>query len=306
MKKYGSNILFTLSFICIFSSVIIFYVDQFSGASSTTHFPEDQSFDIQSCQKWTEDVRTFNIDRAAKGVPVLMYHRIIAEEDLEPIHYDEEGNLYTTIVLEKEFQSQMEFLYNEGFTILTLREFEGFVDKDIEVPEKSVLLTFDDGFKDNFHVAFPVLDKFGFTAVNFLITSKITSDDEPFKVEQGQYLSLRDLNESCGVFEFQSHTYNFHQRAPEGGAFLVTRSKTEIERDLNRSDTNLNISHKAFAYPYGEYGTEAIEVLNKSGYSMAFTVVEGVARPGESRYEIPRIGILPTDNLRDFREKINP
>ncbi|QTM99194.1 polysaccharide deacetylase family protein [Sediminibacillus dalangtanensis] len=309
MKKWF-NFGYTLVFLLIFSSICLFYSDDFTRALSSRPplFPTNQPFGIEKCQKWTEQVRDFSLfrEKAAEKVTVLMYHRILEEGEIDPsIHYDKHGQLYDTIVLKSAFEEQMQFLHDHDYTTLTVKEFLLFMQGKIEVPRKSVLLTFDDGFKDNFIEAYPIMKKYQFTAANFLVTGFVSKREDKFSSSKHQYFSLSDVGKSCDVFDFQSHTYNFHQRNKQGTAYLESKAPDEIRDDLSVSLTNLSGRNRSIAYPYGAYNQNTIDVVKELGFELAFTVEYNDARPGMALYEIPRKAVYPDDTLHDFKEKIN-
>ncbi|KGP74605.1 polysaccharide deacetylase family protein [Pontibacillus yanchengensis] len=307
MKRYLFNIIFLMSFIILFSGAFMFYYDDFAKAfSRNALFSEDKSFKIKECQRWTDDIREFNlmIGETAEKIPVLMYHRIIDDSDISDVHFNENNNLLETVVLKSEFEKQMQYLHDEGYAVLNLQEFLSFIKNEFEVPEKSVLITFDDGFKDNFTEAYPVLKSYGFTAVDFIVTGLVSEQKTEYDPREFQYFSLHDIKNSCDVFQFQTHTYNFHQRTEDGKAFLVSKSKEEIKSDLKKSLQNLNNAKIAIAYPYGSYDKEAIEAVKDIGFNVAFTVQGIKAKPSKDIYEVPRIAITSDDSIGDFRQKL--
>lgn len=247
---------------------------------------------------WSESVRSFAIETEATGVTVLMYHRIIAEQDLESWHYQENGKLYDTIVLTDAFAEQMAYLNEQGYLTLTLKEFQLFMVGEIELPEKSVLITFDDGFQDNITHAYPILRRYDFKATIFLITDAVASGDP-------LYLSEADLMTGSDVFEYQSHTDQLHQRNETGEAYLTIKPIAEVEQDLRASIDKLGGRKRAFAYPYGVYQQEHRQLLADIGFQLAFTVEYKQATRTDQLLEVPRISVFPEDSLDDFKLKLN-
>ncbi|MDG5786357.1 polysaccharide deacetylase family protein [Evansella sp. AB-P1] len=308
MKRIVFNMTFVVSFLLIFSIIVkVYYADFAEALSQEPHFyPRDKSLPLQSCQGWTDVVRDFQVDdgQGADEVPVLMYHRVIDEEDLAENHFDEENRLHSTILLKESFNDQMELLREHNFTTLTSKELKLFLKGELEVPKNSIVLTFDDGSKDNYVETYPILKENGLTALNFIITGAITSKDSKYEANAYQYLSESEIINSCDVFEFQSHTYNYHKRTFNYVPYLIAKSKEDIKYDLEASIVNLDQRNRAFAYPYGGYNEETIDVLKELEFEMAYTVVPEIARPGIHLYEIPRIEIFPEDSLEDFKRKI--
>lgn len=310
MKRIIFNICFTLSFFLIFAGIVLLYSDHFVqalSANSTELFPESKNLTIAKNQQWTEAVRNFGVNdgEAAKQVTVLMYHRIIDDNDLDDVHFSDDRMLNETIVLKSEFEKQMQLLKDDNYVTLTAKEFQLFMNGELNVPKKSVLITFDDGFKENVVEAYPILKKNNFTAINFLITAAMTEENSKYDAKEFQYFSVPDIESSSDIFEFQSHTYNFHKRTENEVAYLVAKTKEEIKNDLAISLINLEGRNRSFSYPYGEYNEETIKVLKELGFEMAFTVEYDDAEPGMNMFEIPRKGVYPNDTLEDFKKIIN-
>ncbi|UAC49813.1 polysaccharide deacetylase family protein [Bacillus aquiflavi] len=240
----------------------------------------------------------------AEKVPVLMYHRIIADEDLTSVHRDENGKIYDTIVTVNQFKEQMKFLHDNNFTTLTLKEFEAFMDKKLDVPEKSVYITFDDGFKDNYANAYPVLNEYGFKATIFLITGNIDKKPRDYDPSDAQYLSHEDITKGSNVFNYASHTHKFHEKDENNEAFLVSKDKKSITKDLEKSIKIIG-DNTAFAYPFGAYDDETLDILKQQGVKIAFTVIDkGMAHPSDDFLQIPRRGIYPSTTIDIFKNLV--
>ncbi|MYL33861.1 polysaccharide deacetylase family protein [Pontibacillus yanchengensis] len=304
MKKILVNVVFACSFMFLFSSMFLFYYDDFVSAVTSVQFDENKAFPIKECQEWTEDVRDFNVTKGneAKEITVLMYHRVLDDQDVDVVHLDDKGDLYKTIVLKSEFEKQMKYLKEMGFVTITLEEFTLFMKGDINLPQKSILLTFDDGFKDNYEEVYPVLKAHDFTAINFIVTGLVTEKNQRYQAEKLQYFSVSDIQQSCEVFEFQSHTYNFHKRKGPRKSYLVIKPEGEIKTDLQTSLVNLNGSNKAFAYPYGDYNDTSVKVVDDLGFELAFTVESENAEPWMDMLKIPRKAVRPNNTMEDFKK----
>jgi peptidoglycan/xylan/chitin deacetylase (PgdA/CDA1 family) len=238
---------------------------------------------------------------SAKHIPVLTYHHILEEKDLKARHYGEEGNLASTIVLLKDFKKQMRVLHDNGYFTLTLEEFKKYITNKIDIPKNSVLLTFDDGHKNNYIKAYPVLKEYGFHAVEFLITSRNNDQTEPYDSITNQYLSYDEIEASSDVYEFASHTNRFHNHEEDGTAFLISKSLLEIEEDVETSIEQIGDTN-ALAYPYGAYDKETMEAMGLAGIDLAFTVQAGYVAPGDDMLQIHRNSVRPYHSIEDFKE----
>lgn len=206
-------------------------------------------------------------EEKAKSVPVLLYHGII-----ENSNWQNDGVNISLL----DFKSQMFALKKEGYQAITLVEFLGFMKGEKDLPEKSILITFDDGRKDSFFVADPILRTLDFNAVMFVITGRSIGEANKKSVFHLTEDELRKMIKS-GRWEAGSHTqngHNFEKIDANGtqGHFLTDklwidsagRSETgeeykqRIKSDLLSSETDLEkglgVRAIGFAYPFGDYG----------------------------------------------------
>ncbi|MBH0161891.1 polysaccharide deacetylase family protein [Fictibacillus sp. 26RED30] len=269
--------------------------------------PSNQRIALESCTDGSKRVvRTFAVQKAAKDIPILTYHRIVDEKDIVKKHYIN-GKVNPMIVTKADFNKQMTYLKDEGYVTLSLNELHGFLNRDIALPEKSVVITFDDGYKDNFIEAYPILKKYDFKAVNFIITGAISNKVHPYTPEHVQYFGAKELRKGCDVFEYQSHTYSFHKREKKNGvktSYLLSKSKDDVVNDIHTSIFQLGGERLGFAYPYGEYSPESIKIIKQAGFKMAFTTEERAASPKDHMYEIPRFQILYNTTLQEFKQLV--
>lgn len=299
MKKYAvSNILFTFAFLLIITPLFYLLVHYVLSTTSTSAAAKESLSDLNISPSQIN--RDFSrIEEHADKVTILTYHQIIPENQLQAHHFTESGELITTIVTLKQFIEQMNYLKEHDYTVLTLKEFEQFMTNKKKVPAKSVLITFDDGYKNIFEFAYPVLKEHGFYAVHFIITGLITERTEPFDPNTLQYASIKELKTAADVFDYGSHTHSFHQQDGDGVAYLLTYTAEKIKEDLVKANDWLGHSI-AFAAPYGKYNTATLEILRDLDVEMAFTIDPGYAEPSQHILEIPRQGIYPALTMQDF------
>jgi hypothetical protein len=174
VKKYAiSNLLFTAIFLAVFGPLCYLLYDYVLNFALPPVAAKQSLSDLNTAPISVN--RDFSsAPEFADNVPVLMYHHVIPESKLKKQHFTEVGDINEMIVTLEEFTKQMNYLKDENYTVLSLKEFEGFMTNQKRVPAKSVLITFDDGFKNVFEFAYPVLKKHDFYAVHFIITGLIT------------------------------------------------------------------------------------------------------------------------------------
>ena len=236
-------------------------------------------------------VHKFNIvpvsNRASdtRDIPVLMYHSI-----------DDTKGPYS--VTAEKFKSDMDGLLKAGYTPVSYDEVVSFVHGDGSLPKKPVLITFDDGYKNNYEVVYPIVKEKNIKTGIFTIGSFIEYGDNAFTLDMAKEM------EKSGLVGIGSHTYDLH-RFDKKKRIGVTRMKTESVRQweyLLRNDlaTVINLTKKtvgkapvAFAYPYGYFNAECEAVIRDMGYLLTVTSEPGIGSvtkgDKESSYLLPRI-----------------
>jgi len=213
-----------------------------------------------------------------EGIPVLMYHSI--------------GSKYqcSICVSEKQFDEQMRWLYENGYSSLKLEEFYEAL-RGGPLPEKPVLITFDDGFSDNYRVAWPILRRYGFRATFFIVTGQVA----PYNIDWDELRELTEAGNSIG-----SHTVDHRD--------LSTLNTRDQERELRQSkealEKNLGIEVRAFCFPYGKYNKTTLSLLPAEGYTMGFTTESGKVRFGDDEYLLRRIHIWGGKPFSSFVEQV--
>jgi peptidoglycan/xylan/chitin deacetylase (PgdA/CDA1 family) len=203
------------------------------------------------------------------------------------------------------FRQQMRYLAAEGYQTMDLTQVVARLQNNRPFPEKTIAITFDDGYRDFYTHGFPTLSEHGFTATVFLPTAFIADERRSFKnVECLTWSEVREMRKA-GI-GFGSHTVN-HPELKDLSSHEVERelveSKAQIEGQLGES-TPL-FSHP-FAFPQGNRSFARLfrDLLVQSGYSCCVTTEIGRVRPGDDPYRLKR---LPANSLDDpalFRAKI--
>lgn len=210
----------------------------------------------------------------------LVYHEIREGEMFDPdqIHSLEINQEYEDclpsplfITLEN-FHAQMEYLYKENFHTLTLNEIINYYYKGEDLPPKSVLLTFDDCYQSMKQYAYPLLKKYHFNAVSFVVTGWLNPSSKAFLPEKSVCLTTKDLEEMSDIFEYANHTDLFHTRTSQATSRMMEVSDEEFEKDLSRCNANPIVQIKnVFAYPFGLYEERNCRLLLNKGFLLAFT-----------------------------------
>ncbi len=215
-----------------------------------------------------------------QSVPVLAYHKV-----------DNDKSVYS--VSEKVFDEQLKCLYKKGYKAITLEKMQELMAEKKLAEEKYIVITFDDGYENNYTKALPILQKYNYPATVFVVTGSVGATN---------YLNPQQIRElSKAGIEIGSHT---DRHLP-----LATLTEEEIERELVVSKQYLEYltlkTVKYLAYPNGSYNDKTSILLEKAGYKGAFTGVDGVNEPDSPRYYYYRVNMFKyEDPVRGFKSRL--
>lgn len=234
-----------------------------------------------------------------EGVIILMYHRV---NDVLPLH-----SLVTRI---KAFEEQMRFLHNrpEVYRVVGLKEFENnpqalFAEKH---PPAKVIITLDDGYRDNYLNAFPILKRFGFPAAISLTTGLVGSDK---RFARYDHVPGRDMLNWEEIAEMYAHKISFvahtvwhphlPQLSPEAQRREIAESYDCVNRNLPQGERL-----STFCYPHGEYNADTLKIVQEIGFKYALSVIPGGNTVDTPAHELRRIEVSGMDNIKSFEYKL--
>ncbi|MEK6956035.1 MAG: polysaccharide deacetylase family protein, partial [Nanoarchaeota archaeon] len=317
------------------------YLDETSNNNETSNQTQQNNTVIDENNTSSETPIVFNLETvengqdavlnisiaptgtSAKGIPVLLYHTIVKENPV--------GSEITA----ENFKQQMSALHEEGFTTVSMQDMSAYVKGDKELPDKSILITFDDGRKDSYLNADPVLREHGYNAVMLLI-SKYATRTRTSASFSYMNKSLVEEMLNTGRWEIEahakdSHAYSVIDSDGKTGPFLTSKlwvaNKSRIEYNgeyrsrINDElsavqddlENNFSVSINSFAYPYGQYGQkvtnypEAKNVIDDLSHDYYEHVLyqtfsgEGYSYnfPDTNKFMVKRITVLPEWQARD-------
>ena len=220
-----------------------------------------------------------------EGFPILEYHQV-TNEPLDPVF-----EIYN--VPPAEFAAQLDYLQAEGYTTITLQDFMRVVHGKGELPAKPIVLTFDDGYADNYKEMLPILTEHKMTAVVYVITNE---------VGKAGYVTLEELKEmQRRGLEIGSHTSD---HLP-----LTTLDKNTQRRQLRESKIFLEWSGLdtiySLSYPNGAFNSELEKILREENYLTAVTGEAGLNNLDTNPYELYRVHIRkPRFGLTEFKFRL--
>lgn len=195
-----------------------------------------------------------------------------------------------------DFKAQMSVLKDAGFQSISCQQLADYLDGDKDIPEKSVIITFDDGNRSVYETAVPILDKYGFTATMFVITNSIGGTGHM------NWEQLAELHNKG--YEIGSHTRG-HVNLVKRGDMTAEEHHAKITSELRESkrviEESLGFTIGAFAYPYGTYDETVMSATKDAGYRTAFSIDRGPAYAASNCFALPRQIVVRDNSLRTFK-----
>lgn len=221
-----------------------------------------------------------------KPVAVLGYHGFTTEKDPQ-------DNLIINI---DKFEEQLKYLKDHNYHTLTLNELYEYKQGKRILPLKSILITIDDGYQSNYDLAFPLLKKYDMNAVVFYIGENINKENSPYMTKD----TIKKIKKEYKNIEIASHSYSLHN---EGS---INQDKKKLKEDFKKM--NKIIPSKFYAYPYGAYNENIIDVLKEEDYKLAFTFGPSKNHRKmyyfDNNYKIPRLNISNDMPLWKFKLRL--
>lgn len=216
-----------------------------------------------------------------KGLSVIMYHEVYDASNPPP-------RINSNYISTDALSAQLNYLVSAGYYFPTWEEVRDYIDGKIDLPLKSVVLTFDDAGPGFLTYGAPLIEKYDVRATSFVIAS---------------WNGSAMVNKKYKHIWLESHSYNMHRgggSTGHGGIFTAMSLEDGVA-DLKRSQEVLGTS-SAFAYPFGDYNDNAIEAVRKAGFKLAFTTEPGKIYPDDDPYRLKRVREMGNLSVEDFKK----
>lgn len=245
-------------------------------------------------------------------LPVVMYHGLLKDERYHNKFF----------ISPKQFEKDLKYFRENGYETVFIKDLISYVDHGTPLPEKPVLITFDDGFYNTYVYAYPLLREFNMKAVISIIgnlTDKATliKDENPAY----SYLTWDKVKEmgASGYFEIQNHSYDMHDNGSgRRGAMQKSGESTEqyrqaLEEDVGQfQDQIFEMTGQrptTFTYPYGFISNNSTDILKSMGFRASLSCAEGInyiTRDPDCLYRLKRVNRTPRDSSEQFFQVIAP
>lgn len=217
------------------------------------------------------------------GIPILAYHKV------------EDNSSNPLALSSQEFDEQMAYLARYGFNAISPDQLLNYLQQGLPLPDKPVLITFDDGYQDNYRTAYPIMKKHGLTATVFLITDRIGQDEWYMTWDQVEEMRRNG-------FSFGSHTLSHTSLSTVSDDYVMF----QLVKSREGAEWRLDAPVKYFAYPSGRYNENVEKLVRQAGYRAAFSVEFGRAGRDSTIYSLERIPLMRSRwSFFDFYVRLN-
>ncbi len=286
-KNKNTLILFIIIPVFILGTYLIYNNTFFKKTiidNSNSVDPTESTNDFETEEYYTakdQNIRAFDegsLVNDNRGVPVLYYHSVKESADNE-----------VTITSEM-LKMQLKYIKDQGYVTLTLRELKEYLLDNTPIPQKSIVITFDDGYMDNYYNAFPILKDLNIRATIFCITSNL---------DGSYYLSNDAINEmSTYGIDIQSHTVNH----PNLDKMTYDEQFYELKESKKTLESITGKEVDSIAYPFGDLNDDSIKAAKDAGYTLGFTTRRGLSDRDDNPLKLDRIYISSKYDMNTFKE----
>ncbi len=215
----------------------------------------------------------------SRKIPILMYHAIC----------ESESKAGKFVITAKALEEDLKYIQKEGYTTISSAELIAFVEDGAPLPEKPIMLTFDDGYYNNFCYAFPLLKQYNAKATISII-GKYTDlySEVPEENPNYSHITWEQAREMCdsGLVEIQNHSYNSHttdqgrngtkKKKGESEAAYTEYIYSDVGKLQEEIELNLGYTPVVFAYPFGSVSEASYSILKDMGFKATLSCEERV------------------------------
>ncbi len=222
---------------------------------------------------------SLTLDENERKLPVVMYHQLTKNPAIS-------GKYVLTV---ESFEKDLQLLKSKGYQSVTVKQLIDFSQGEGDIPQKAILITFDDGQETLYEYAMPLLQKYGFTAVGFVVGALADYyteiNDHNLNYSYLNWQQIKEISDG-NTIEIESHSFDLHKNT--GGRSGIKKKKGEtfeayrefLCSDVSKMKTaminNTGKNPTAFAFPFGSFSPESTQILRECGFKMTLTCEERV------------------------------
>lgn len=218
------------------------------------------------------------------GIPVFMFHYFFDDTIGET---GPDSNYYQKSL----FEQELKYLSENNYYFPNMKEIRKYVDGNLNLPSKSLVITMDDGHADNYSIAYPLAVQYKVPIVMFIVTSWTNPNDD-----------LQKEMTNTGYVYFMSHTHEMHEGGCSGeqhGAKILCVDHATGVNDLKTSAEMIGNSD-ALAYPTGDNNAHSRAIVEEAGFALGFTVDYGKVTVGADPLTLPRVRMNQGNSVESF------
>jgi peptidoglycan/xylan/chitin deacetylase (PgdA/CDA1 family) len=276
----------------------LYFVDTFSSTFKrpikTTLRQEPEGFedisDLEDVKVSTKTaVEVSNFSGKPVSVPILTYHYV----SNNPNPFDKTRDSLS--INPAKFEEEMEYIYQNGFTTITLDLLVKSMEGRGVLPPKPIILTFDDGYIDFYVNAFPILRRYNLNATAFI---------SPGLIGQSPYIDWNQVKEmnKTGLISFQAHSVTH----PDLTKLSIEKLRWEIEESKIMLQNFLGRPVNFFAYPFGYSNAKVWKAAKEAGFYGAVSTINGKIITKSNFFNMPRISASGNPSIKNFAKIIEP
>lgn len=243
-------------------------------------------------------------------IPILMYHHFVEDAQSREL-------AGATITADK-LEADMTYLLENGYTPLLPKDLKAIEEGKMKIPEKPIMITFDDGYESAYTIAYPILKKTDMKATVFAIVGSVENPRKK-EIKKLNWVQMKEMYES-GVFDIQSHSYNLHNQDLKGKymqfqvngiqkgliecrAQYEMRVEADIVKSIDTIEENVGNEVIGFSYPYGVYEEWGKDILQRNGILFGFGTRYGAGDLKGNLYYLNRFSVGMDTDLSGLLEQ---
>lgn len=222
---------------------------------------------------------SLTLDENERKLPVVMYHQLTKNPA-------KSGKYVLTV---ESFEKDLQLLKSKGYQSVSVKQLIDFSQGEGDIPQKAILITFDDGQETLYEYAMPLLQKYGFTAVGFVVGALADYyteiNDHNLNYSYLNWQQIKEMSDGK-IIEIESHSFDLHKNKNGRSGIKMKKGETfEAYREFLSSDVskmktaminNTGKNPTAFAFPFGSFSPESTQILRECGFKMTLTCEERV------------------------------